>query len=134
AEAPVQTQALGGTETILLVDDEEHVRDLAIRFLEHVGYRVITAEDARMALDLYDKERSNISLVILDLIMPKMGGRQCLEELLKIEPRLKVLIASGYSDVDNREKIIRAGAKGFVGKPFQITELLKAIRDVLDAD
>jgi PAS domain S-box-containing protein len=130
----VKAQPLGGTETILIVDDEEYVRDLASRFLERAGYRVITAEDARMALGLCDKERSDISLVILDLIMPKIGGRQCLDELLKIDPRLKVLIASGYSDAENREELVRAGAKGFVGKPFHMTELLQALRDVLDAD
>ncbi len=130
----VKAQPLGGTETVLIVDDEEYVRDLASRFLERAGYRVIIAEDALMALGLYEKERSDISLVILDLIMPKIGGRQCLEELLKIDPRLKVVIASGYSDADNREELIRAGARGFVGKPFQMTELLQALRDVLDAD
>ena len=101
----VKSQPLGGTETVLIVDDEEYVRDLASRFLERAGYRVIAAEDPLTALALYDKERSDISLVILDLIMPKMGGKQCLEELLKIDPRLKVLIASGYSDTYNREEI-----------------------------
>jgi two-component system cell cycle sensor histidine kinase/response regulator CckA len=130
----VKTRLLGGTETVLLVDDEEYVRDLASRFLEHAGYSVIAAADARMALDLYRKKRSNISLVILDLIMPKIGGMQCLEELLKIEPSLKVLIASGYSDADNKEELIQAGAKGFVEKPFQIAELLQALRDALDTD
>jgi two-component system, cell cycle sensor histidine kinase and response regulator CckA len=129
-----KAQPVGGTETVLIVDDEEYVRDLASRFLERVGYRVITAEDARTALGLYDKERSDISLVILDLIMPKIGGKQCLEELLKIDPSLKVLIASGYSDTYNKEELVRAGASGFVGKPFHMTELLRALRDVLDTD
>jgi CheY-like chemotaxis protein len=118
-KASVQAQPLGGTETILLVDDEEYVRDLASRLLEHAGYRVITAGNARMALDLYEQKRNDIALVILDLIMPKMGGRQCLQELLKIEPSLRVLIASGYSDAENREELVRSGAKGFVGKPFR---------------
>ena len=130
----LKAQPLGGTETVLIVDDEEYVRDLASRFLERAGYRVITAEDALMALGSYNKKRSDISLVILDLIMPKMGGKQCLEELLKIDPRLKVLIASGYSDTYNREELVRAGARGFVEKPFRMTELLQALRDVLDAD
>jgi len=130
----VKAQPLGGTETILIVDDEEYVRDLASRFLERAGYRVITAEDSLTALGLYDNERSDISLVILDLIMPKMGGKQFLEELLKIDPKLKVLIASGYSDTYDREELVRAGARGFVGKPFHMTELLQALRDVLDAD
>lgn len=130
----VKAQPLGGTETILIVDDEEYVRDLASRFLERAGYRVITADNPLTALGLYDNERSDISLVILDLIMPKMGGKQFLEELLKIDPKLKVLIASGYSDTYDREELVRAGARGFVGKPFHMTELLQALRDDLDAD
>ena len=68
----------GGTETILLVDDEEFVRDLGKRILERSGYTVLTAANGKEALDLYKRERGNISLVILDLIMPEMGGKQCL--------------------------------------------------------
>ncbi len=133
-EAPGKPQPAGGTETILLVDDEEDVRDLASRILDGAGYRVITAGDCPGAVEIYDKERKKISLVILDLIMPKMGGRQCLEKLRMIEPTVKMLIASGYSDTESKDELIQAGAKGFVGKPFQMTQLLKTVRDVLDAD
>jgi PAS domain S-box-containing protein len=129
----VKAERLGGKETILLVDDEEYVRDLATRFLGLAGYRVISANDGLMALDLYKREKGKVSLVILDLIMPKMGGKQCLEELLKIDPGMKALVASGYTHNENKEDLIRAGAKGLVGKPFQMTELLQIIRDVLDA-
>jgi len=125
-------QTPSGSETILIVDDEEYVRDLATRILTRAGYRVITAEDGRKAVDVYNKEMSRISLVILDLIMPRVGGKQCLEELLKIHPGLKVLIASGYSDAKSRDDLLQAGAKGFVGKPFQMSQLLKTIRKVLD--
>ncbi|MGO9571804.1 MAG: response regulator, partial [Desulfomonilaceae bacterium] len=129
-----EAQPPGGTETILLVDDEEFIRDLAIRFLDHAGYRVIIAEDGRKAVEVYETEKNSISLVILDLIMPKMSGRRCLEELLKVEPKVKVLISSGYSDAENRDELIQVGAKGFVGKPFQMTQLLKTVREVLDSD
>ena len=132
--ASEEAQPPGGTETILLVDDEESIRGLASRFLDRAGYRVITAEDGRKALEAYETEKNNISLVILDLIMPKMGGRQCLEELLKVEPKVKVLVSSGYSDAENRDELIQVGAKGFVGKPFQMTQLLKTVREVLDSD
>ena len=81
------------TETILLVDDEELVRDLGKRILERSGYTVLTAANGKEALDLYNREMGKISLVILDLIMPEMGGKQCLEELLKIDPKARVLIA-----------------------------------------
>jgi two-component system cell cycle sensor histidine kinase/response regulator CckA len=129
---PGQLQDMRGTETILVVDDEEYVRDLASRILSRAGYRVITAEDGRQAVDVYAKEKSNISLVILDLIMPKVGGKQCLDKLLKIHPGSNVLIASGHSDGKNREELLRAGAKGFVGKPFRIAQLLKTVRQILD--
>ena len=78
--------------------------------------------------NVYNKEKSGISLVILDLIVPKLGGKRCLEELLKIHPGLKVLIASGYSDAKSRDDLLQAGAKGFVAKPFQMSQLLKTVR------
>jgi two-component system, cell cycle sensor histidine kinase and response regulator CckA len=131
-DASRETRSSRGTETVLLVDDEEHVRDLAARLLGREGYRVITAEDGRRAVEIYRKERNSISLVILDLIMPKMDGTQCLRELLKIDPKTKVIIATGYSDGSNSDEFIRAGAKGFLGKPFQGAFLLKTVRDVLD--
>ncbi len=131
---PYESRPLDGTETILVADDEEEIRNLASRFLSSRGYDVITAENGQEALEAYRRETSKISLVILDLIMPKVGGRQCLGELLKIEPTVRVIIATGYSDIENRDELIRAGAKGFVGKPFQALYLLKTVRDVLDAE
>jgi two-component system cell cycle sensor histidine kinase/response regulator CckA len=121
-----------GTETILLVDDEELVRDLGARILRKAGYNVLTAANGREALDLFEKERAQISLVILDLIMPDMGGKQCLEELRKIDPQLKILIASGLSDAASVQESIKMGAKGFIYKPFKSKELLRQVRGVLD--
>lgn len=128
-----KTEPSGGTETILFVDDEEYIRDLGSRFLTRAGYRVITEEDCRKAVELYEKEQHSISLVILDLMMPKVGGRSCLEALLKIQPKVRVLIASGYSDSDKKDELIRAGAKGFLAKPFDMAHLLTAVRDALAA-
>ncbi len=134
-ETPTKKLILSrGTETVLLVDDEEMVSDLGKRILERFGYTVLTAANGKEALDLYEKERNKISLVILDLIMPEMGGRQCLEELLKIDPPVKVLIASGYSAVGETKKTIESGAMGFVGKPYDIGQMLQAVRQVLDQD
>ncbi|MEW6111230.1 MAG: PAS domain S-box protein [Thermodesulfobacteriota bacterium] len=123
----------GGSETVLLVDDEELVRDLGTRILRRAGYTVLTATNGIEALELYVSQPGIISLVILDLIMPEMGGKQCLEELLKIDPWAKVLVASGYAQSGPARAATQAGAKGFVGKPYDITELLKTVRDVLDA-
>jgi two-component system, cell cycle sensor histidine kinase and response regulator CckA len=121
-----------GTETVLLVDDEEFVRDLGARILNKAGYNVLTATNGREALDLFKKERSQISLVILDLIMPEMGGTECLKELLKIDPQVRILVASGYSADASVKETIQMGAKGFVTKPFRFKELLRQVRKTLD--
>jgi len=123
-----------GTETILLVDDEELIRDLGQRHLIHAGYTVLTAVNGQEALEIYERQRADISLVILDLIMPEMGGRECLEELLKINPDVKVLIASGFSVNGPTRDGIEGGARGFVGKPFDMKQLLQTVRKVLDEE
>jgi len=123
-----------GTEIVLLVDDEEMLRDLGKRILERSGYTVLTAANGKDALNIYGKQRSEISLVILDLIMPEMGGKQCLGELLKIDSQVKVLIASGYSAAGETKKAIESGARGFVGKPYDMRHMLNAVREVLDSE
>ena len=102
----------GGSETILLVDDEDMIRDLCSRILTKAGYSVITASNGREALEVYQQRGSEISLVILDLIMPEMGGKQCLESLLSLDPSVKVVIASGYSANGTDQGGTRVGGKG----------------------
>lgn len=122
----------GRGETLLLVDDEEFVRDLGERILTRAGYKVITASNGREALGLYGKARNEIELVILDLIMPEMGGEECLEELLKIDPGVKIIVASGYTADAVAGTPLELGARGFVSKPFRFTKLLGKVRQVLD--
>jgi len=122
----------GGSETILLVDDEEIIRDLGSRILAKAGYRVLSASNGKDALKLYQQRRDEISLVIMDLIMPEMGGKQCLEGLLSLDPKVKALIASGFAIDGPTRETIEAGAKGFVGKPFNMKQLLGTVRKVLD--
>lgn len=122
----------GGTETILVVDDEEFVRDLSRRILSRAGYTVLAAANGREAIDIFLKKRQEISLVILDLNMPVMGGKDCLKELLDIEQEVRILVASGYSSGVMKFETGQAGAKGFVRKPFRVQDLLQQIRDVLD--
>jgi len=124
----------GGTETILLVDDEEFVRDLGRKILEQSGYTVLTATNGTDGLNLYKKERRKISLIILDLIMPEMGGKQCLEELLKIDPKARVFIASGFAANGQSKEALETGARGFVGKPYNIRGMLQVVREVLDSE
>jgi PAS domain S-box-containing protein len=129
-----ETDIPHGTETILLVDDDEVVRDLAATVLENFGYQVITAGNGKEALDIFMSQSGKIALVILDLIMPEMDGRQCLNEVLRIDPKTKVIIASGHSVNGNAEEIFLSRAKAFVEKPYDIKDLLKNVRNVLDKD
>ena len=79
-----------------MVEDEGLVSDVTKRILELGGYKVLTAANGKQALDVYSSKRDKISLVILDLIMPEMGGKVCLEKLLEIDPNVKILVSSGY--------------------------------------
>ncbi len=130
----VETKALprGGSETVLIVDDEEMIRDLGARILTKAGYKAIMAFNGKEALDVYRKRKDEIAIVILDLIMPEMGGKQCLEGLLSVNPSVNVVIASGYSASDSIKEALALGAKGFVNKPYDIRQVLEVVRAVLD--
>jgi nitrogen-specific signal transduction histidine kinase len=118
-------------ETILLVEDEELVRELGQELLTGAGFKVITAADGKQALEVYRKEGAGISLVILDLLMPEMGGRQCLEELLKMDPDVKIIVSSGFSADQPTRDFLEARAKGFLTKPHDMDEVLMEVRRVL---
>ena len=120
-----------GTETILLVDDEAAIRGFAEQALMKFGYKVMAASTGEEALELYSVKPNQIDLIVMDLGMPGMGGHKCLQELLKINPHQKVIIASGYS---MEKKSLESGAKGYVGKPYQLADLLNTVRAVLDED
>ena len=122
----------GGTETILLVDDDDSVRDLGEETLQMFGYAVISAPDGESAMQIYREGKDRIDLVILDLIMPGMGGMQCLQRLLEMNPQAKVVIASGYSVKGETERAAKSGAKAFINKPYNVQQMLKVVREVLD--
>lgn len=133
-EAKEEEMPIGGTETILLVDDEESILNLGDQVLSKFRYTVLTVSDGESALEIYRKKKEKINLIILDLIMPGMGGRRCLEKLLKINPQARVLIATGYSVDGPTKEALEAGAKGFIGKPYDVRQTLKAVRKALDED
>ncbi len=124
--------SVGGGETILLVDDEDGVRNLAARLFSKFGYSVLTAENGKEALEVFSAMREQIDLIVLDLIMPVMGGRDCLRELLKIAPTARVIIASGYAADGHINHAIKDGAKAFVRKPYEARQLLEVVRKALD--
>ncbi len=109
------------------------MRDLGARILKKAGYKVVTAGNGKEGLAVYQTRMEKIALVILDLIMPEMGGEQCLEEILKINPKAKILISTGYSSSDETTRMrIEALASGYVAKPFTLSDMLKTVREILD--
>jgi PAS domain S-box-containing protein len=121
-----------GTETILLVDDDDRVREMGRQMIQMGGYKVLVARSGEEALETYMSYRSEIALIVLDLIMPGMGGSRCLEELMRIDPASAVLVASGYSEDGLRIGERVPGARGFISKPYDAKDILIAIRKVLD--
>ena len=114
-----------------MVDDDDVVRGLCQQILEKANYKVIVATNGQEALALYNQRKDEISLVLLDVIMPVMGGRRCLEELLALNPSLKVIIISGYQAETSANDLVSAGAKAAIYKPFRPNKVLEVIGDVL---
>jgi PAS domain S-box-containing protein len=121
-----------GIETILLVDDEEAIRVLGEQALSKHGYHVLTTADGESALELYRQRQEQIDLIIMDLLMPGMGGMRSLEKILEVDPHAKVVISSGYIFERHPKRGIEKGARGYLNKPFDIKKMLKVVREVLD--
>jgi PAS domain S-box-containing protein len=131
-EAKTQTESVAtGQETILVVDDEDIIRNMLQEVLEGMGYTVLLADNGEDALKLYRGRCNDIDLVIIDMIMPKMGGKETYLALKKINPDIKTILASGFSQDTVVREILGAGVNGFIHKPFTTTELSKKIREVL---
>ena len=113
------------------MDDEEEVRNWGKMILEENGYTVLTASQRQGCSEHLQNGNEQNSLVILDLIMPELDGRQCLRELLKINPGLKVLVQSGIASGSAAVKSLDLGARGFVRKPYGVSEFLKAVSQIL---
>jgi PAS domain S-box-containing protein len=120
-----------GTGTILLVDDEEMVLEVAEKLLKTMGYHVLTAREGTEAIEVYKKHRETVDLVVLDIIMPKVKGGEVFNCLIEINPDIKVLLSSGYSIDGEASKILERGAKGFIQKPFDVERLSESIRAIL---
>lgn len=122
-----------GSETILIIDDESMILDVGTRMLEGMNYRVMTAGGGGQGVKIYEKEHDRIDLVILDMIMPDLSGKETFEALVKINPSVKVLLSSGYSLDEQAREIMQKGCKGFIQKPFTMVELSQKVRSSLDA-
>ncbi len=128
-----KAEQYSGNETILLVDDEAMIRDLAQTALGSYGYRVLLANDGIEALDIYHAQKNVIDLVVLDLAMPKMNGIETFEAMKAINPSVRAIICSGFSpDINRDSPLKKLGIEAYINKPYRIQELLKIIRSVLE--
>jgi two-component system cell cycle sensor histidine kinase/response regulator CckA len=132
--APARRDAHPSGGTILLVDDDEILIGVIREILETAGYRVLTACSGREAIEIYDAWEGDIDLVMLDMIMPGIGGAETFRALKKMDPRVSVIIISGYSLPDEVRELLAQGCRGFLQKPFLIPELFQKIRQVIRRD
>jgi len=128
-----QQHLVRGTETILLVDDEEMILEVGRAILEQLGYRVLVARGGAEAIEQIRDHGESIQLVLLDMIMPGLDGGRTFDALRQLDPQLPVILSSGYSLSDQAAEILQRGCNGFIQKPFSIPELSRKIRSVLDA-
>ncbi|MBI4834805.1 MAG: response regulator [Planctomycetes bacterium] len=131
-EAPKRETALAkGKGSVLIADDEEPIRKMAKTLLERAGYEAVIAADGEKAFEIYRQQKNRFDMVLLDLIMPGWSGLDTLKAMKKINPKVKVLISSGYSSDGTNEEIINLGINGFIQKPYIIKELLEEIKRIM---
>jgi two-component system cell cycle sensor histidine kinase/response regulator CckA len=130
-ERKLPREILGGKETVLLVDDEETIVEVIEKALLLTGYKVLVARGGEEAVQVFKKNRERIDIVILDMIMPGMGGGKVFDALRAIQPGVKVVLSSGYSIDGEASQIMARGCNGFIQKPFGIKELSQKIREVM---
>ena len=130
---PLETssQPVNGAGTILLVDDEEIVLGVGVKMLENLGYTVLAAKGGREAVEVYNENKDEVDIVILDMIMPEMGGGEAFDRMKEINSNVKVLLSSGYSIDGQASEILRRGCDAFIQKPFTVKELSGRIREIL---
>ncbi len=122
----------GSGELIFVVDDEEDIRHFIRDVLQGHGYRVLLAVNGEQAVDIYKKRSRDIALVILDMVMPGMGGEEAFLKMKKANPAIKALLSTGYSQDGQVSGIIGKGVKGFIQKPYEFIQLLAKVRQILE--
>jgi PAS domain S-box-containing protein len=121
-----------GTANVLLVDDEEVVLKIGQELLEAMGYQVLTAKDGKEAIKVYRKNQDKIDIVVLDMVMPRMGGGKAYDHMKEINPDVKVLLSSGFSVDGEAGEILKRGCDGFIQKPFTMKQLSAKIKGILE--
>ena len=131
--AAIKSFDANGTETILLVEDEALLIEMVKLLLESKGYKVLAEQDGKEAIKVYEEHKHEIDIVITDMGLPGMTGTDLFSNLKKISQNVKVIFASGFFEPDVRSELYKAGAKGFIQKPYSPDEILKKLREVLDS-
>ncbi len=131
-EETVLPNLVKGRGTVLLVEDEKQVRDLAVSILKSCGYNLLVSENGRQALDIYEKHKDEIDLVILDVVMPGMGGLQCYRQLQNIDPQIRVLIITGFPNDRSTRKLLKEGAAAVIEKPFALDHFTRQIHLLIE--
>jgi signal transduction histidine kinase/CheY-like chemotaxis protein len=121
-----------GDNVILLVDDDELIRQMGLDFLSILGYSIITCNNGREAVEYYQENWQNIDLVILDMIMPEMGGKDVFRILRKINSDVRIILSSGFSLGDDIKTLLEEGAEAFIGKPFELNEFSDVLSKVMN--
>jgi PAS domain S-box-containing protein len=129
----VREQVALGRGTILLVDDEQMILEVGQQLLEAMGYDVLTAENGKKAVEIYQAKKNDIDLLILDMIMPEMNGGDVYDTMKAMDPDVKVLLSSGYSVEGQASEILGRGCDGFIQKPFHMGQLSNCIKRVLES-
>jgi len=137
AEAEMKTSTLpenvkGGLETILLAEDDNSLRDMISTVLKEFGYRVIEAKDGQEAVSKFQENQDAIHLVVLDIVMPKMSGKEAGDAIMKMRPHAMILFQSGYPADSMQHEGLPDGAINFLNKPVSLQEFLQKVRDILD--
>jgi PAS domain S-box-containing protein len=117
--------------TVLVVDDEYNIRSMMKEIMEMSGFKVLTAGNGRDGIDIYQRYKNEIDLIIMDMVMPVMDGRAAFNEIRKINPDQKIFIISGYTQREDLEDILENGAVGFLRKPFQVKEIVEKVQEIL---
>ncbi len=123
-----------GIQTILLVDDAECIREVGGECLEAMGYQVLLARDGKEAVEVYKRNQDNIDIVLLDIVMPNMGGGEAYDRMKEINPGIRVLLLSGYGTDSQVTEILKRGCDGFMQKPFTMRELSRKTREILEGE
>ncbi len=118
-------------KTVLIIEDDPVVRAIAGEILSGLGYRVLEAEDGDDGLQVYNRNKDEIDVILLDMVMPKMNGREVFEELMTLDPHVKVVFSSGFSHDRGFHELMEKGARGFIQKPYRQQELGRVIKEAL---